>query len=179
MKTRHLLSACAILISLGTAARADAPALDLATFPRAGLDIVQHAGESVRRFHFDVWVADTPARAEQGLMFVRDLPPGRGMVFPFERPRVASFWMKNTYIELDMLFIAADGHVVKIIERAAPLRLDLLSSDVPVGAVLEVRGGEAGLLGLEVGDRVSWKPATKTPAPPARQLPAPAGQRVE
>jgi len=68
-----------------------------------------------------------------------------------------TFWMKNTYIELDMLFIAAGGRVVKIIDRAPPLRLDLLSSEVPVAAVLELRGGEAGLLGLKVGDRVSWK----------------------
>jgi uncharacterized protein len=56
-----------------------------------------------------------------------------------------------------MLFIGADGRVVKIIDRAPPLRLDLLSSDVPVAAVLELRGGEAGLLGLKLGDRVSWK----------------------
>ena len=100
-------------------------------------------------------------------MYVRDLPADRGMVFPFSTPGVQTFWMKNTYIELDLLFIAADGRVVKIIERAAPLRLDLLSSDVPVGAVLELRGGEAGLLGLRVGDQVTWKPLkTKGPAEP-------------
>ena len=60
-------------------------------------------------------------------------------------------------IELDMLFIDSGGHVVKIIERAPPLRLDLLGSDQPVAAVLELRGGEVGLLGLKVGDQVSWK----------------------
>jgi uncharacterized protein len=163
MKTRHLLTAPAILILLGTVARADSPPMDLATYPRAALEIVQHAGDSARRFHFDVWVADTPARSEQGLMYVRDLPPDRGMVFLFSPAREVNFWMKNTYIELDMLFIAADGRVVKIINRAPPLRLDLLSSDLPVGAVLELRGGEAGLLGLKVGDQVSWKPAARTP----------------
>jgi uncharacterized membrane protein (UPF0127 family) len=146
-----------VLLALAPLARAaEAPPLDLDTFPRAALEIVQRAPEP-RRLRFDVWVADTAARSEQGLMFVRDLPADRGMVFPFEPARVVSFWMKNTYIELDMLFIAADGRVVKIIERAPPLRLDLLSSDVPVAAVLELRGGEAGLLGLRVGDRVSWK----------------------
>jgi len=167
--TRALRAACAALaVAVGTAARADSPPLDLATFPRAALEIVQQREPlQPRRLHFEVWVADTPARANQGLMFVRDLPPERGMVFPFEPARVVSFWMKNTYIELDMLFIAADGHVVKIIDRAAPLRLDLLSSDVPVGAVLELRGGEAGLLGLKLGDQVSWKRAAKAPAPRA------------
>ena len=165
MSTSALHAACAAFaLALGTAARADAPPMDLGTFPRAALEIVQHADASVRRFHFDVWVADTPARAEQGLMYVRDLPPERGMVFPFEPPRVEGFWMKNTYIELDMLFIAADGRVVKIIHRAAPLRLDVLSSDVPVRAVLELRGGEAGLLGIRVGDQVSWKKVAKAPA---------------
>ncbi|HXZ58637.1 MAG TPA: DUF192 domain-containing protein [Steroidobacteraceae bacterium] len=152
----------AVLMGAAGAALAQSSApLDLATFPRAALEIVQREPAPARKLHFDVWVADTPARSEQGLMFVRDLPAGRGMVFPFEPPRVVSFWMKNTYIELDLLFIGADKRVVKIIERAAPLKLDLLSSDLPVGAVLELRGGEAGLLGLKVGDLVSWRPVNK------------------
>jgi uncharacterized protein len=104
-----------------------------------------------------VWVADTEPRAEQGLMFVSDLPDTLGMVFPLDSPRVETMWMKNTYIELDMLFIRADGHVSKIIARAAPLSLSTLSSDTPVSAVLELRGGEAAKLGLKVGDTVSWK----------------------
>ena len=153
-----------LALAPGAVARADPPPMDLATYPRAALEIVQHAGDSARRFHFDVWVADTPARSEQGLMYVRDLPADHGMVFLFEPPRVVTFWMKNTYIELDLLFIAADGRVAKITSRAAPLRLDLLSSDVPVGAVLELRGGEAGLLGIKVGDQVSWKRAAKAAA---------------
>jgi len=151
---------------LGAAAAAPAQPehiLDLATYPRAKLEIAQSAAPAPRRFHFDVWVADTPERSEQGLMFVRDLPADQGMVFPLKPVRVATFWMKNTYIELDMLFIAADGRIAKIIERARPLRLDILSSDVPVGAVLELRGGEAGLLGLKVGDQVSWKPVAPAP----------------
>ena len=165
MQTHALRAAgAALAVALAGGASADPPPADLATYPRAALEIVQRGADSVRRFRFDVWVADTPARAEQGLMYVRDLPPERGMIFPFAPARVVSFWMKNTYIELDLLFIAADGRVAKIIERAPPLRLDLLSSDVPVGTVLELRGGEAGLLGLRVGDQVSWKPAGKRPA---------------
>jgi hypothetical protein len=164
--TPRASSAAVLLCTAAVAvARSTAP-LDLATYPRADLEIVQRQPPPVRKLHFDVWVADTPARAEQGLMFVRDLPAGRGMVFPFRPARIVSFWMKNTYIELDMLFIAADGRVVKIIERAAPLRLDQLSSEVPVAAVLELRGGEAGLLGLKVGDLVTWKQTRKKPAEP-------------
>jgi uncharacterized membrane protein (UPF0127 family) len=161
MSTTVLRAAYAVLLLGAAAATAGDPAaapLDLSTWPRAVLEVVQpEAAGPSRKFRFDVWVADTPERGEQGLMFVRDLPAERGMIFPFPRPRVVTFWMKNTYIELDMLFIAAGGRVVKIIDRAPPLRLDLLSSEVPVAAVLELRGGEAGLLGLKVGDRVSWK----------------------
>jgi uncharacterized protein len=161
MSTTVLRAAYALLLLTAAAATAGDPAaapLDLSTWPRAALEVVQRDADGApREFRFDVWVADTPERGEQGLMFVRDLPAGRGMIFPFPKPRVVTFWMKNTYIELDMLFIAAGGRVVKIIDRAPPLRLDLLSSQVPVAAVLELRGGEAGLLGLKVGDRVSWK----------------------
>ncbi|HXY97228.1 MAG TPA: DUF192 domain-containing protein [Steroidobacteraceae bacterium] len=159
--TAFLLASAILFFALGTAARADPPPMDLATYPRAALEIVQRTPQPERRFDFEVWVADTPARSEQGLMYVRDLPADHGMVFLFEPARVVSFWMKNTYIELDMLFIDAGGQVVKIIAHAPPLRLDLLSSDVPVGAVLELRGGEAGLLGIKVGDHVSWKRTAK------------------
>lgn len=135
--------------------------LDLATFPRTSLEIVHRgAHHDVRRYTFDVWVADTPARSQQGLMFVSDLPDGRGMVFPLTTPRVETMWMKNTYIELDMLFIGAQGRVTKIIERAHPMSLEQLSSDAPVSAVLELKGGEVAKLGLKVGDTVTWKKPT-------------------
>ena len=90
-------------------------------------------------------------------MFVSDLPENMGMVFPVDPPRVEDMWMKNTYIELDMLFIDAHGRVSKIIERAAPLSLQTLSSDTAVSAVLELKGGQASKLGLRTGDTVTWK----------------------
>jgi len=151
---------------LAFAAGAAAPALaqqsraplELATFPRTSLEITRHeAHHTARKYAFEVWVADTPERAEQGLMFVSDLPDTMGMVFPLPAPRVETMWMRNTYIELDMLFIRADGHVAKIIERAHPLSEVLLSSDTPVSAVLELKGGEASKLGLRAGDTVTWK----------------------
>jgi len=132
--------------------------LDLATFPRTALEITHHGSDhTVRRYSFEVWIADTPARAEQGLMFVSDLPETMGMVFPVEPPGVENMWMKNTYIELDMLFIDDHGRVTKIIQRAAPLSLKILSSDTPVAAVLELKGGQAAKLGLQTGDTVTWK----------------------
>jgi uncharacterized membrane protein (UPF0127 family) len=136
--------------------------LQLSSFPRTQLRITSPAGAPAPFSRaFDVWVADTPERAEQGLMFVSDLPENKGMVFPLEPPRVETMWMKNTYIELDMLFIRADGRVTKIIERAHPLSLEILSSDDPVAAVLELKGGLVARLGLKSGDVVHWnRPAT-------------------
>ena len=131
--------------------------LDLATFPRTTLEITRQAGGAPRAYSFQVWIADTPQRAEQGLMFVSDLPETMGMVFPLEPPRIENMWMKNTYIELDMLFIDQHGRVTKIIQRAAPLSLQTLSSDTPVAAVLELKGGQAAKLGLRTGDTVTWK----------------------
>jgi uncharacterized membrane protein (UPF0127 family) len=130
-----------------------APIESLTHFPRTTLDIVSQG----HRNHFDVWIANTPARQEQGLMFVRDLPPEEGMLFPQDAPQVAHFWMKNTYIPLDMVFVGEDGRVAKIIANATPFSRAVLSSDVPVIAVLEIGGGEARRLGIGVGDRVSWK----------------------
>lgn len=130
-----------------------APIESLTHFPRTTLEITAHG----RRNSFEVWIADTPARQEQGLMFVRDLPAAQGMLFPQASPQVASFWMKNTYIPLDMVFVSKDGRIAKIIANAHPFSLDVLSSDVPVIAVLEIRGGEARELGLGVGDRATWK----------------------
>lgn len=130
-----------------------APIESLSRFPRTTLEISAHG----HRDRFEIWIADTPPRQEQGLMFVRDLPAAQGMLFPQDSPQVAHFWMKNTYIPLDMIFVGEGGRIAKIIANARPFSLDVLSSDVPVIAVLEIRGGEAQELGIGLGDRVSWQ----------------------
>jgi Uncharacterized conserved protein len=145
-----------MLAAAGMAAVAGAqiaPIEDLTRFPRAVVEI-----ETRDRVHrFDVRIADTPARQAQGLMFVRDLPADEGMLFVHEKPRPVSMWMKNTYIELDMLFAGADGRIVHIAERARPHSLDTIGTDVPVAAVLEIRGGEVERRGIRVGDRLEWR----------------------
>ena len=158
LRTTVLAAALLALAPVPRAQDAGAPVLDLASFPRTSLEIThREAGRAVHTFPFTVWVADTPQRAEQGLMFVSDLPESMGMIFPLEPPRVENMWMKNTYIELDMLFIEANGRIGKILARARPLSEQILSSDIPVAAVLELKGGEAARLGFNVGDSVSWK----------------------
>ncbi len=155
-----LFAATLLLAAAASAQSPDVP-LQLSSYPRTQLQISSPPGSRAPWSHkFDVWVADTPERAQQGLMFVSDLPETKGMVFPLDPPRVEGMWMKNTYIELDMLFIRTDGRVGKIIERAHPLSLETLSSDGPVAAVLELKGGLVAKLGLKTGDVVRWNKPT-------------------
>src|SRR5215469_2708664 len=158
VRTPLLIVAVALLPAIAARAQAPNRPLDLATYPRTSLEVTHRGSDhATHKYPFTVWIADTDARAEQGLMFVSDLPEAMGMVFPMEPPRIADFWMKNTYIELDLLFIGTDGRVTKIIQRAVPMSLQRLSSDKPVSAVLELQGGLAAKLGLRPGDTVVWK----------------------
>jgi uncharacterized membrane protein (UPF0127 family) len=103
---------------------------------------------------FQVEMAITPEEKERGLMFRRELPEGQGMLFDFQFDQPVAFWMKNTYIPLDMLFIRADGRILRIAENTEPLSERNIPSGGPVRAVLEVIGGTAKKLGIAPGDRV-------------------------
>jgi uncharacterized membrane protein (UPF0127 family) len=105
---------------------------------------------------FTVEVAATFDQQETGLMFRRSVPANHGMIFPYDPPAVASFWMKNTLVPLDILFIGVDHRIAYIAANAPPLSLDPISGHVPVTGVLELRGGRSAELGIKVGDRVSW-----------------------
>ena len=87
-------------------------------------------------------------------MYVRELPPDTGMLFIFEQPQFASFWMHNTYLSLDLIFIAADGTVVNIAAGTRPLSFDPIVSTAPVRYVLELVAGAAAKIGLKPGDRI-------------------------
>jgi uncharacterized protein len=104
---------------------------------------------------FAVEIADTEPQREKGLMFRKNLPDGQGMLFDFKREQDVSFWMQNTYIPLDMIFIRGDGSILRIVENAEPLSTRLIPSGGPVLAVLEVIGGTARKLGIAPGDRVA------------------------
>jgi uncharacterized membrane protein (UPF0127 family) len=105
---------------------------------------------------FTVEVARTPEQQERGLMFRTALPPMGGMIFPFDEARPARFWMRNTPLPLDIIFIRQGGTIARIAARATPQSLDLIESGEPVVAVLEIAGGEAARLGIAEGDRVRW-----------------------
>ncbi|CAM8629355.1 MULTISPECIES: DUF192 domain-containing protein [Sphingobium] len=105
---------------------------------------------------FDVEVAATPQAQEKGLMFRKELAPDGGMLFPMDPPRTASFWMKDTLIPLDMLFIHTDGTIAFLKSNAQPYSRIPVSAGVPVAAVLELAGGRAAALGIAEGDVVNW-----------------------
>ena len=130
-----------LLLAAGPARTADQRTLEIAS--KTGVHI------------FAVEIADTEAQREKGLMFRKNLPDGQGMLFDFKREQDVSFWMQNTYIPLDMIFIRGDGSILRIVENAEPLSTRLIPSGGPVLAVLEVIGGTARKLGIAAGDRVA------------------------
>lgn len=141
---RPLLFLLAAMVLSGPAAA------QLARFPTAPLTIVTAAGPQ----RFTVEVATTPAQMEQGLMFRQKLAPNAGMIFDYGAPSMASMWMKNTLIPLDMLFVDAQGRIIGIHERAIPQSLATISAPGPARAVIELNGGTAARLGIHAGDRV-------------------------
>ena len=117
------------------------------------LTVTTTSGQTHR---FTVEVARSEAEQAQGLMNRQTLAPDRGMIFPYDTPREASFWMKNTLIPLDMIFVRGDGTVARIEANTAPLSLDSVVSGEPVAAVLELAGGRSAKLGITPGAKVEW-----------------------
>jgi uncharacterized membrane protein (UPF0127 family) len=119
-------------------------------FERSSLVIVTAA----REIKFDIDMATTEPQREHGLMFRKQLGAYEGMLFDFFREQPVAFWMKNTLIPLDMVFIAADGTVRHVHANAVPMSTDTIPSEAAVRAVLEINGGTARLLGIKQGDKV-------------------------
>lgn len=138
---RRLLAAALLVLLV-----APAPAAEEQT-----LEIVTKNGVHV----FSIELAATDADRMKGLMFRKELPEGRGMLFDFKRDQDVSMWMRNTLIPLDMLFINADGRIRRIAENTEPLSERTIPSGGPVRGVLEVIGGTAKKLGIVPGDRVA------------------------
>jgi uncharacterized protein len=141
------LAAPATLVIALSVLQADlAPAAELQT-----LEIASKTGVHA----FQVEMAITPEEKEHGLMFRRELPEGQGMLFDFMVDQPVAFWMKNTYIPLDMIFIRGDGRILRIAENTEPMSERNIPSGGPVRAVLEVIAGTAKKFGIAAGDRVA------------------------
>jgi len=115
------------------------------------LEIVTRNGVQV----FSVEMATTEQEKQTGLMYRKELADGKGMLFDFNPKQEVSMWMKNTYVSLDMIFIRADGRILRIAENTEPMSTKIISSQGPARAVLEVVAGTAQKYGIRPGDRVA------------------------
>ena len=115
------------------------------------LEIATKSGVRV----FSVEMATTEEEKQTGLMYRKELADGKGMLFDFSSEQQISMWMKNTYISLDMIFIRADGRILRIAENTEPLSTKIISSGGLAKGVLEVIAGTAQKYGIQPGDRVA------------------------
>ena len=102
-------------------------------------------------------VARTPEQQAKGLMFRQSIAPDRGMIFPYDTPTDVSFWMKNTLIPLDLVFVRPNGTVGRVAADAVPMSLEPIPSLEPISAVIEIAGGRAAELKIKEGDKISWQ----------------------
>jgi uncharacterized protein len=156
----------ALLLGVGMSAAAPAFAQEsapepLSAFPRSLLAIRTAAGQVI---NFKIWRADTPARDQQGLMFVHEMDQHAGMLFVFPEYRRVTMWMRNTYIPLDLLFMNRQGKIEYIADNATPLSDKIIGPPGPEYAVLELNGGASARFGIQVGDLV-LHPAFKIGVP--------------
>jgi uncharacterized membrane protein (UPF0127 family) len=128
-----------------------------AAHPISGLAVVPLTVTADGRVHnFRVELAQSAQDQARGLMFRTQMGANEGMLFPYDPPRVLSFWMKNTVIPLDLIFIGPDRRVINVAANATPYSEDQIWSEAPAIAVLELNGGRAAELGIAPGASVSW-----------------------
>lgn len=134
-----------------------AEATQTARHPVSGLEVIPlSVGSHEQKHDFRVEVALSPMEQARGLMFRTELGPDEGMIFPRDTPGIASFWMKNTPLPLDIIFIGPDGRIINIAANTVPYSLDPVSSEAEAGAVLEIPAGRAAELGIGPGDMVRY-----------------------
>jgi uncharacterized membrane protein (UPF0127 family) len=146
--SRRLVFGVPFLLAAGSACGQSED--DGVKFEKSSLVIVT-GGRDIK---FEIELADTEPRREHGLMFRKQMGAYEGMLFDFFKEQLVSFWMKNTLIPLDMVFIGADGTVRHVHANATPMSTDTIPSESLVRAVLEINGGTARLLGIKQGDKV-------------------------
>ena len=144
----------------GATARAQAPAASsaqAARHPVSGLEVIDLVVErGNKKIPFKVELAASPEAQSRGLMFRTELGDFEGMIFPSGTPQPRSFWMKNTPLSLDIIFIGPDGRIINIAADTVPYSLESVRSTGPASAVLELRAGRAKALGIVPGDKVTY-----------------------
>ena len=156
---RLLLPLLLVLPACSPQAAEQAPpaAQQASVHPVSGLEVIPLTITSLGKTHrFRVEVARTPQEQARGLMFRTEMGPDEGMLFPYDPPRVLSFWMKNTVLSLDLIFIGPDRRVINVAANAVPYSEASIASDAPAIATLELNAGRAKELGIVAGARVDW-----------------------
>lgn len=149
------LAACSSRASEGTPATT--AAAETARHSVSGLPVIPLAvSDGGKRHEFRVELAQSRAEQAKGLMFRTEMGADEGMIFPMDPPRDASFWMKNTVIPLDIIFIGTDRRILNIAVNTVPYSEAPVPSAGAVSAVLELNGGRAAQLGIGPGDKVEW-----------------------
>ncbi|MFA6219723.1 MAG: DUF192 domain-containing protein [Erythrobacter sp.] len=149
------LAACSPQVAAEAGPVAESP--QAATHPVSGLAVIPLTVTGPTGRHaFRVELADTLDAQRKGLMFRTELPDDEGMIFPYDGRAAQSFWMKNTPLPLDIIFIGPDRRITNIAAMTTPYSLDPVPSAGLVLGVLELRGGRAAELGIAPGDRVEW-----------------------
>ncbi len=152
------LAACSPGEGATASATAPAPALGgAALHPVSGLKVIDLVVDrGGKKLPFKVELADTTEAQARGLMFRETLGDFEGMIFPSNVPEPRSFWMKNTPLSLDIIFVGADGRILNLAANTEPYSLKPVSSKGEASAVLELRAGRAAQLGIVAGDKVVW-----------------------
>lgn len=148
---RLVMGLSAALLLMAGIVRAQREIEPLSSFPQSLLAVRTEKNNVI---NFKIWTADTPARDQQGLMFVRTMDLHAGMLFVFPKNERVTMWMKNTYIPLDILFMNRSGVVEYIAAHTTPFSEAIIGPSTPEYAVLELNGGACETLGIKVGDLV-------------------------
>ena len=162
MRLVHSLAGLVLALTACTSSAAPSAEASRATaaaparHPESGLVVVPLTVKSGTKAHrFRVEVAGTSEEQAKGLMFRTAMGADEGMIFPRRTPAPASFWMRNTVIPLDIIFVGADGRILNIVQ-GVPYSEQPLRSAGPVKGILELNGGRAAQLGIKPGDLVEW-----------------------
>lgn len=164
-RARLILAAATLLLAAcsqgdSATARTPAPAAgagsEAVRHPVSGLAVIDLAVRGDRLHQFRVELANTPEAQARGLMYRTELGDFEGMIFPSAVPEQRSFWMKNTPLSLDIIFVGPDGRITNIAADTVPYSLQPVSSSGLASAVLELRAGRAAALGIKPGDRVEY-----------------------
>ena len=134
------------------------PAAQASVHPVSGLEVVPLTVTTPggKAHAFRVEVARTPQEQSRGLMFRTEMEADEGMLFPYQQPQMLSFWMRNTVLSLDLIFIGPDRRVINVAANAVPYSEESIPSDAPAVAVLELNAGRAQALGIVPGSKVDW-----------------------